>query len=447
MISSDRARHEVFQRQIQPVEEGTFISVPFRVQEQIDELRVSLRIEDRGKDHCTVDLGLIGPEGRLVGWSGGTRREIYVRENDATPGYQPRRLDPGTWGVLLGAYELADDGVTVTVDVTMYRAVLHWVRGDLHVHSVQSDGQLRVYELLDRAAQVGLDFLCITDHNVKTQRTAGYGHPARLFVIPGMEWTSYRGHAGIFGDSDTDPDFRYSSKKDVAQKLQEFRGSGSLVVLNHFLDASCPSCYWGWGFGVPYDALEVWNGPWKESNHKALAFWDRLLRKGTHVPVVGGSDFHRDHTQVKLGCPTTWVLTPASSVAGVLSGIATGRVSISATPDGPLVALTTSDHVQGDEVSPAELSRGVTVTVDSPREGDLIRVYSEIGCIWEERLGQAEQVRTLLLFFRSEPPQRYLRAEVWREHVLDGKCGLALEALSNPMYVRQNWDDSTDPKN
>lgn len=40
-----------------------------------------------------------------------------------------------------------------------------WYRGDLHVHSVYSDGRLKPAELAAAARAAGLDFIATTDHN------------------------------------------------------------------------------------------------------------------------------------------------------------------------------------------------------------------------------------------------------------------------------------------
>ncbi|MBK8794102.1 MAG: PHP domain-containing protein, partial [Holophaga sp.] len=39
------------------------------------------------------------------------------------------------------------------------------VEGDLHAHTLASDGVLSVEELAQRAARHGLDFIAVTDHN------------------------------------------------------------------------------------------------------------------------------------------------------------------------------------------------------------------------------------------------------------------------------------------
>ncbi len=44
-------------------------------------------------------------------------------------------------------------------------AGMRWLAGDLHAHTVHSDGVLTVPELARFAVERGLDFLAVTDHN------------------------------------------------------------------------------------------------------------------------------------------------------------------------------------------------------------------------------------------------------------------------------------------
>jgi len=51
---------------------------------------------------------------------------------------------------------------------------------------------------------------------------------------------------------------------------------------------------------LPIDVLEIWNGPMRESNLKAVGLWHNLLLAGKKVPACGGSDFHRDTLSCSL---------------------------------------------------------------------------------------------------------------------------------------------------
>src|SRR5437868_2548630 len=137
-----------------------------------------------------IDLGCHGPSG-FRGWSGGARRTYTVAADWATPGYLLGEPEPGIWHVWLGLHRIPPGGVPYEVTVTTSAVPIpepaapprpprparpprrglpapagtRWLAGDLHSHTVHSDGTLTVHELACLAASRGLDFLAVTDHN------------------------------------------------------------------------------------------------------------------------------------------------------------------------------------------------------------------------------------------------------------------------------------------
>lgn len=79
-----------------------------------------------------IDLGLLAPDGAQVGVSGSNQTAIQVSETEATPGYRPCRLVPGEWRILLGAYKVAPEGVTVTYELTFTAKHLRRLKGAHH---------------------------------------------------------------------------------------------------------------------------------------------------------------------------------------------------------------------------------------------------------------------------------------------------------------------------
>src|SRR6266496_1279242 len=152
-------------------------------------IRVELEYERSG---AVLDLGCIGPGG-FRGWSGSARQSFVITADAATPGYLPGELEPGTWQVILGLHQLSSAGTSyrLLAEVTSTRGALQpepvpgtpplpdrpprrvlpardgrrWLAGDLHIHTVHSDGALPVAGVARLAAGRGLDFAAITDHN------------------------------------------------------------------------------------------------------------------------------------------------------------------------------------------------------------------------------------------------------------------------------------------
>lgn len=142
-----------------------YVPVPFDVPAGTPSIEVSIEVLGQG---AAIDLGCEGPRG-WRGWSGGARRAFTITSEDATPGYLPGSPETGHWAVILGIHALEDGPARVRVHVTApaRTAVDHgpcpepaartvrgsdrclpappgmrWLAGDMHAHSVHSDGSL-----------------------------------------------------------------------------------------------------------------------------------------------------------------------------------------------------------------------------------------------------------------------------------------------------------------
>ena len=164
-------------------------------------LRVELEYERA--DGTVLDLGCLGPGG-FRGWSGGARSWFAITGDAATPGYLPGEIEAGLWQVMIGLHRVPLDGVRYRVTVLATRRGgdllppgspappaprerpprrelpagpgRRWRAGDLHAHTVHSDGGLTVPELVALAAERGLDFLAVTDHNTVSHHAVSYTH-------------------------------------------------------------------------------------------------------------------------------------------------------------------------------------------------------------------------------------------------------------------------------
>jgi hypothetical protein len=252
-----------------------------------------------------IDLGLIAPDGTQVGVSGSDKTEVQVSATYATPGYRICNLVQGEWCILLGAYKVATEGVTVSYELTFTPKRLRLFKGDLHLHTLASDGALSVGELAQHALQHGLDFLAITDHNQMVLADSLPALPG-LTLIPGIEWTHFKGHANFLGvDRPYDEPFFANNPEEVQARFNSARSRGAFIVINHPFDEICP-----FQFdmnSLPFDCLEIWNGPMRVSNLQAIGLWQSLLMAGRKTPICGGSDYHRSQLFLFPGGPTTCV--------------------------------------------------------------------------------------------------------------------------------------------
>ncbi len=337
-----------------------------------------------------IDLGLIAPDGTQVGASGSDKTKIQVSETYATPGYRTCRLVPGEWHILLGAYKVAPTGVTVRYELTFTPKHVRLFKGDLHLHTLASDGVLSIEELAQHALRHGLDFLAITDHNQMVSADSLPRLPG-LTLIPGIEWTHFEGHATFLGvDKPYDGPFFANSPQEVRTRFESARthldsvrarfesarARGALIAICHPFDELCP-----FQFDVnslPFDCLEIWNGPMRESNLRAVGLWHSLLMAGRKIPICGGSDYHRSQLFLFPGGPTTCVHAMSASPADILAALRQGHAYLTFAPNGPTLEMIAGEALPGDSV-PFPRVKETHIAVSGLLAGDVLQVTTGRG--------------------------------------------------------------------
>jgi hypothetical protein len=337
--------------------------LPVEVRPGTAGLRVELEYERA--EGTVLDLGCLGPDG-FRGWSGGARESFVITRDAATPGYLVGELEAGLWQVVIGLHQIPPDGVPyrLTAEALPFtggavpltdgavplgadprrppapaerppRRLLpahdghRWLAGDLHTHTVHSDGVLTVPELAVLAVERGLDFLAVTDHNTVSHH-AELPAAARQYgitLIPGQEVTTDRGHAGALGDIGW-IDFR----RPADDWLDATEAGGGLLSVNHPFAGPVS---WVHPMRRRPPLVELWHWSWLDLRWTTpLSWWQAW--DATAIPV-GGSDWHRPGSDAPPGRPTTWVESAGTEPGDVLAGLRAGLVAISAERDGPVL--------------------------------------------------------------------------------------------------------------
>lgn len=327
--------------------------VPVEVAAGTAALRVELEYQRNGS---VIDLGCLGPAG-FRGWSGGARESFVIEAGRATPGYLPGEVEPGLWQVMLGLHQVAPDGVSYRVRATASAAPeewlpqapaappvpgerpprrplparpgYQWLAGDLHSHTVHSDGAMTVPELAEFAVRRGLDFLAVTDHNTVSHHAELAAAAARygITLVAGQEVTTASGHANVFGD------VGWIDVRGTADDwLDAASRAGGLMSVNHPIAGPVA---WLHPMRSRPPLVEVWHWSWLDLSWTIPLSWWQAWDPAA-IPV-GGSDWHREGSDSPLGQPTTWAEAEAGDPAAVLSAVRAGRVAISATRDGPVL--------------------------------------------------------------------------------------------------------------
>lgn len=369
-------------------QEGQYLILPFTMLPDTEAITIEYSYEryrrseagttgfTRRREINIIDLGLIAPDGTQVGASGSDKNRIFVGETRATPGYRPHPMVPGEWKILLGAYKVAPEGVTVSYEIAFRTKHLHLLKGDLHVHTLASDGVLSTEELAQHARRHGLDFLAITDHNQMSFKDS-LPQVDGLTLIPGVEWTHFKGHANFLGvDKPYDVPFFANTQEEIEAIFETAHSRGALITINHPFEEACP-----FQFdlnALPFDCIEIWNGPMRPSNLMAIGAWHGMLMEGKRIPLCGGSDYHRDHLFIIPGGPTTCVYAMSASPADILSALRQGHAYLSFAPDGPGLAMSAGEAMMGDCVSFSEASE-IKIHVEGLLAGDVLQVTSARG--------------------------------------------------------------------
>jgi hypothetical protein len=368
--------------------------LPFEVPRGACAVRVELEYERSG---AVIDLGCLGSAG-FRGWSGGARRYFVITTDAATPGYLAGEPEHGQWQVMLGLHLIPPDGADYRVRIEVSstpgelapdeppeampqltdrppRRILpatagrQWLAGDLHSHTVHSDGVMTVAELARFAAGRGLDFLAITDHNTISHHaelpTAAAVHD--ICLLAGQEVTTAAGHAGALGDVGW-IDFR----EPPDDWLQACEQAGGLMSVNHPYGGQLS---WVAPMKRRPPLLEVWHWSWLDTRWTMpLGWWQAWYPAA--IPV-GGSDWHRPGSDAPPGLPTTWVEAADTDPAAVLEALAEGRTAISADRGGPVLLRA------GDELVAVDADGTILTGPDGPLArvcGQLAKFDGADGC-------------------------------------------------------------------
>ncbi|MGW3623751.1 CehA/McbA family metallohydrolase [Streptomyces sp. NPDC000880] len=445
-----------------------FVYLPLEVPRGVREIHVAYTYErpvvPAGTQGNALDIGIFDERGTefggdgFRGWSGGARTEFFIRADEATPGYIPGTVRPGTWSVALGPYTVSPQGLAYEVTITLrYGAPGRtpkpvypperakgrgraWYRGDCHLHSWYSDGRRTPAEIAALARGAGLDFINTSEHNTHAAHRAWEGQWGDdLLILTGEEVTTRNGHLIALGtDPGTFVEWRYRARDNrFGRYAREIRRSGGLVVPAH-PHATCIGCNWKFGFGEA-DAVEVWNGAYTPDDEVSLQAWDNTLVASVRsakpwTPAMGNSDAHRHPDAV--GTPQTVVLAEELSREAILDGIRAGRSYVA---ESAAVSLSFSaaggrgQHAGIGERLPVDADDPVTVRLEVSGAPDCsARIVTDQGVLHTVAL-PASGTGTVE-WGTTASYAAYVRAEVRHAPVVPGLPG-PLAAFTNPVFL------------
>jgi predicted metal-dependent phosphoesterase TrpH len=157
---------------------------------------------------------------------------------------------------------------------------------DLHIHTTYSDGAATPAMVVERAIELGLAVIAVTDHDcIDGALEASVCEPGRCQVVIGEEVTTRQGHVlGLFLTRAVPADL------DVEETIEAIHAQGGIAVPAHpFLRLGGARGVGSSAAGLAWDAIETENG-------SPGAWWaNRIARRERHAwarAETGGSDAH-----------------------------------------------------------------------------------------------------------------------------------------------------------
>ena len=384
------------------------------------------------------------------GWSGGAKTSFFIANNEASTGYIPGKIHSGTWHILIYPSDITEPGIDWKLEVTLWKgeenemfqldaAQNHvnnepgWYNGDLHMHTLHSDGKRTTKELVEEAKSKNLDFIISTEHNTNSANLSwGKFDSKELLILNGEEVTSTKyGHWNAIGlKAETYIDWRYEPDTDYINKMiDKVHKDDGLAIMNH------PFYHKELINTVKYDhslfdGLEVWNGNWNLLDSIAVAWWHKKLIEGEKLVAIGASDTHVSQgSSNNLGSPQTVVFAKSLSKTDIMKGIKNGNAYIRATDRINVIfeAISGNEKVMPGDVLLVPMDKSsFSIKLDIQNcDGQNLKIYSNLG-VFKDMVLSSDKER--LSFEINDDKIRFIRLEIRTKEN-------AMLALTNPIFI------------
>ncbi len=367
----------------------THISHPFSVPEGTTRLHLELAFTPRlvsGQPGANaLSMTLFDPAGVRGAGHNRDNNVIDLSTAFATAGYVAGPIPAGVWDLVIDVHMVVPNGditYTLTADAStdpvMEPATIWphgvipqrgpgWFRGDLHSHTIHSDGSWDVPDVVAAARRAGLDFMVLTDHNtVSPLAQMDSLSTAEMLTFGGIELTTYYGHALALGVRHW-IDWRVKvGERSMPQIADEVEAAGGTFVIAHPMspgDPECTGCDWRYVEMMPGSArvVEIWNGgEWARYNEMGLRLWYSWLNEGYRIAATSGTDVHGPQPDgLRVGFNN--VYAEALTEMAILDAIRRGHNYVSSGPVLDFTAVSASGaHAMMGDALPNEL---ITLTI------------------------------------------------------------------------------------
>jgi hypothetical protein len=345
-----------------------------------------------------ISFAIHDPNGVRGEWSRPNSAGYHISTASATPGTLPGAITPGMWTVFLLSHRIQPPtpvSYKITIawsDAPASEEAPHyapgivadkgagWYRGDLHAHTIHSDGSWDIPELVAYLRGRGLDFVTLSDHNTISGLAQHRSLAESGFVaIGGIELSTFYGHALALGVHEWF-DWRIGTERELTmpELAQRVLDAGRFFVIAHPMapgDPECCGCHWEHLDMLPGNApaVEIWNGWWDDYNEQGVQLYYSWLNAGHRLVATSGTDIHgRPPADAQGRAASNVVYAGSFSEDGILNALKRGHSYISAGPELLLDARTDSGAtgMMGD-VLPNERTIVTVRWADAPPDARL----------------------------------------------------------------------------
>ena len=179
--------------------------------------------------------------------------------------------------------------MALTLDSPYSNESLPWLKGNLHTHTTNSDGDLTPQATVQAYADLGRDFLMISDHDHFTNPADL--DPRGMILIPGNEITALGPHLLHVNARRC-----IGPEADRQATIDAINADGGFCIVNHatwlveynHCDQKLLETW------RDYTGMEIFNGVVRRAEGSALSTdrWDRILSTGRKVWGFANDDSH-----------------------------------------------------------------------------------------------------------------------------------------------------------
>ena len=215
-----------------------------------------------------------------------------------------------------------------------------WLKGNLHTHTTNSDGDASPKHVSEWYHEHGYDWLCLSDHNHLTILEGSKAEKSKWpLLVHGEEVTSRQSagpvHVNGYGITEL---VEASDSTDIVTAMREnverIIAAGGMASINH------PNFRWAFDDGAMmqvegYKFMEVFNGHPNTHNDggggktSTAGIWDRLLSHGRRVWGIAVDDSHHytnEFAADRSNPGRGWVQVDADTLTehGILEAMSSG---------------------------------------------------------------------------------------------------------------------------